>query len=61
VGDERAAVRGLGAKRQSPLMTRPANRATSGVASTIEGGSCAFQRVKQIDSKLGKAEEQWGR
>ena len=28
VGDQRAAVRGLGAKRRSPLMTRPAKQAT---------------------------------
>ena len=27
-------------------MTRPAKQATPGVASTVEGGSCAFQRVK---------------
>ena len=42
-------------------MTRPAKQATSGVASTIEGGSCAFQRVKQIDSKwrFNKARRPW--
>src|SRR6266481_3726209 len=27
VGDQRAAVRGLGAKRRSPIMTRPAKQA----------------------------------